>query len=74
VRDATVSTDPGATLAKLAKKVEDAGRMPDSKIRRLKGLPVRLPWRRPIPKIGRNEACPCGSGRKFKKCCLGRLS
>jgi uncharacterized protein YecA (UPF0149 family) len=20
--------------------------------------------------IGRNTACPCGSGRKFKKCCL----
>ena len=23
------------------------------------------------PKIGRNEACPCGSGKKFKRCCLG---
>ncbi len=22
-----------------------------------------------LPKTGRNEACPCGSGRKFKKCC-----
>jgi uncharacterized protein len=21
------------------------------------------------PKIGRNEPCPCGSGRKYKKCC-----
>jgi len=21
------------------------------------------------PKTGRNEPCPCGSGRKFKKCC-----
>ncbi len=21
-------------------------------------------------KIGRNEACPCGSGKKYKKCCL----
>ena len=21
-------------------------------------------------KIGRNDACPCGSGRKYKKCCL----
>lgn len=25
--------------------------------------------RREMPKIGRNEKCPCGSGRKFKKCC-----
>lgn len=22
------------------------------------------------PKIGRNELCPCGSGLKYKKCCL----
>ncbi|MEM2760097.1 MAG: SEC-C metal-binding domain-containing protein [Nitrososphaerales archaeon] len=21
-------------------------------------------------KIGRNEACPCGSGKKYKKCCM----
>ncbi len=24
------------------------------------------------PKIGRNEPCPCGSGKKYKKCCLGK--
>ena len=23
-------------------------------------------------KFGRNDPCPCGSGRKYKKCCLGR--
>jgi hypothetical protein len=28
--------------------------------------------RRPIPKIGRNEPCPCGSGKKYKKCCLDK--
>ncbi len=22
-----------------------------------------------IDKVGRNEQCPCGSGKKFKKCC-----
>jgi uncharacterized protein YecA (UPF0149 family) len=25
-------------------------------------------------KIGRNDACPCGSGKKYKKCCLGKAS
>jgi uncharacterized protein len=25
--------------------------------------------RREVPKIGRNEPCPCGSGRKYKQCC-----
>ena len=23
-------------------------------------------------KIGRNDPCPCGSGKKYKKCCLHR--
>ncbi len=26
--------------------------------------------RRKHPKIGRNDPCPCGSGKKYKKCCL----
>jgi hypothetical protein len=25
--------------------------------------------RQPRPKVGRNDPCPCGSGKKFKKCC-----
>ncbi|MBN1405342.1 MAG: SEC-C domain-containing protein, partial [Candidatus Omnitrophica bacterium] len=24
---------------------------------------------RKVPKVGRNEPCPCGSGKKYKKCC-----
>ena len=28
---------------------------------------------RDLPKIGRNDPCPCGSGRKYKKCCLGKI-
>ena len=27
----------------------------------------------PPPVVGRNEKCPCGSGLKYKKCCLGKL-
>lgn len=26
---------------------------------------------RAAPKVGRNDVCPCGSGKKFKKCCEG---
>ena len=29
-----------------------------------------LPYVRETPKIGRNDPCPCGSGKKYKKCCL----
>ena len=26
-------------------------------------------FRRETPKVGRNDPCPCGSGKKFKRCC-----
>ncbi len=29
----------------------------------------RRPVKRSMPKVGRNDLCPCGSGKKFKKCC-----
>lgn len=32
-------------------------------------LKIELPTRREAPKVGRNEPCPCGSGKKFKACC-----
>jgi uncharacterized protein YecA (UPF0149 family) len=25
-----------------------------------------------ITKFGRNEPCPCGSGKKYKKCCMNK--
>lgn len=28
-----------------------------------------VPTRRDAPKVGRNDSCPCGSGKKFKQCC-----
>lgn len=46
----------------------------ESEIRRqsaLLDLPdddTRVPVRR-VPKIGRNEPCPCGSDKKYKRCC-----
>ena len=32
-------------------------------------FPMDQPYRRTTPKIGPNEPCPCGSGKKYKKCC-----
>jgi len=34
-------------------------------------LPVTEPVRTG-PKIGRNDPCPCGSGKKYKKCCMNK--
>lgn len=33
------------------------------------GRILRQPFHREQPKIGRNDPCPCGSGKKYKKCC-----
>jgi uncharacterized protein len=35
--------------------------------------PTEKQLARKPPKVGRNEPCPCGSGKKFKKCCLRTL-
>src|SRR3984893_4289974 len=37
------------------------------------GVAMDLPVRRSLPKVGRNEPCPCGSGKKYKNCC-GRVA
>jgi hypothetical protein len=34
----------------------------------------QLPAANPFKGVGRNDPCPCGSGKKFKKCCLQRAS
>ncbi len=30
------------------------------------------PYKSASPKVGRNDPCPCGSGRKYKHCCWGK--
>ena len=35
-------------------------------------LPNQQPHERTSAKTGRNDQCPCGSGRKFKQCCMRR--
>lgn len=37
--------------------------------RRVGSSSFNIPMRRQTPKVGRNEPCPCGSGRKYKHCC-----
>ena len=32
-------------------------------------IKLELPIKRELPKVGRNDPCPCGSGKKYKACC-----
>ena len=47
---------------------EEAARMSDA-LRQLRSGGAGSPIKRASPKVGRNDPCPCGSGKKFKKCC-----
>jgi SEC-C motif-containing protein len=44
------------------------------KWRYVEGVMVKPEPVRVGPKVGRNDPCPCGSGKKHKRCCLGTLS
>ena len=54
-------TDPLAALLELSGEGDDTGYQPAAE---------QDPVRNPLRHVGRNDPCPCGSGRKYKKCCL----
>ena len=55
---------------------EPAALPPGSPAQEMEGQPVpegepeiNISFHRELPKVGRNDPCPCGSGKKYKKCC-----
>ena len=64
------TTDPPPYFIQAAQTASrQPGRLSDlvSKLYRPTPQPARS-----APKVGRNEPCPCGSGRKYKRCCGAR--
>jgi hypothetical protein len=61
--------DRGDMLERLADVSEEQGRKGEAAELRKEAKRSVAPTRVTKPKIGRNEPCPCGSGKKFKKCC-----
>ena len=56
-------------LERLADVCEQQGRKSEATELRKEAKRSVTATRVPRQKIGRNEPCPCGSGKKFKKCC-----
>lgn len=54
-------------MARMEKKGKNAGGMPQEAPKEEK-KENHTPIRRDHPKIGRNDPCPCGSGKKYKNC------
>jgi preprotein translocase subunit SecA len=44
------------------------GPSPSGNVMEMEPRPAPTPFVRAVPKVGRNEPCPCGSGRKYKHC------
>lgn len=55
-------------MEELVSKIQSEARLEAMK----ENLIIKCPHRRVGPKIGRNDPCPCGSGIKYKKCCVHR--
>lgn len=58
-----MAEQPKQTLPSFAEEMESSCCQNDS------CCGSQAPVKREFPKVGRNDPCPCGSGRKFKKCC-----
>jgi len=63
--DVTPSVGGGSMQAQ---KQAAAGSMPKAAPKETKTAPIE-PVKREAPKVGRNDMCPCGSGKKYKNCC-----
>ncbi|MEC7640987.1 MAG: YchJ family protein [Nitrospinota bacterium] len=60
------------TLRETSKFIKENGRWYYSQRRsQVTASPVKpaQPFKRSQPKVGRNDPCPCGSNKKYKKCC-----
>ncbi len=55
---------PGLPIPKTPQQAALQQSMPEENPRAPALTPVRSG-----PKVGRNDPCPCGSGKKYKKCC-----
>ena len=81
---APVREEVPALCAAFLEELEAQGRLAGGRALGLLARALRAPYleaaggkpkpiARPAAKVGRNDPCPCGSGQKYKKCCLGRL-
>jgi curved DNA-binding protein CbpA len=63
------SRDPDRMLYQRAKKVRRLKRQFGANDDDTENEDFDQPVRRAEPKVGRNDPCPCGSGKKYKRCC-----
>jgi preprotein translocase subunit SecA len=56
-----------------AETASDMAREQEAAIKNSQGERAVEPIRNRGPRVGRNDPCPCGSGKKFKQCCMRKM-
>ena len=67
-REATLAHNTEKMISQRSKRLRER-EMDDFEPDEEDSEPAPQPFRREGPKVGRNDPCPCGSGKKYKKCC-----
>jgi hypothetical protein len=75
VKEMAVPVDVGAVRSALEDQIPDIYKRLLKRHIQLKGIYAHCKKRHfkqqlQLPKVGRNDPCPCGSGKKYKKCCM----
>lgn len=66
-----LAPDPKAMLRRDLGSLIQATAQSFQNLRRPSSHTASLPGpSRPSAKVGRNDQCPCGSGKKYKRCCI----
>lgn len=71
IRTQLIGDQVHATEIFTGARKRDIAEQMDARLRQIESLGGQMTHR---TKIGRNAPCPCGSGLKLKKCCIGKAA
>lgn len=68
-RSSTNMENIDTLIQQISQRIHLSNNSPEEPQPSKKEINLPKPVKRELPKVGRNDPCPCGSGKKFKKCC-----
>lgn len=71
IRSQLIGDQVHATEIFTGQRKRDVAEQMDARLRQIEAAGGQLTHR---AKLGRNAPCPCGSGLKLKKCCIGKAA
>ncbi|MBQ8200980.1 MAG: preprotein translocase subunit SecA [Clostridia bacterium] len=69
IREDTVRRICQVRIERTPERIQTVKQTQEGKVASTKGAPTAPRKAKPADKIGRNDPCPCGSGKKYKACC-----